>query len=96
MMVDGVNARTGRALDRDARWRAVLIAREGEYVDSSNLAWGATRERAGTYEVVVRAAGYEEWRRTGVRVPERLCDVKGARLKARLRPATRPAAAEKT
>ena len=89
VMVDAVDARTGRVLAPDARSRAVLIVRDGEYVDSSSLAWGAARERAGTYVVAVRAPGYHEWRRHGVRVPERLCDIKRARLKARLRPVAR-------
>jgi hypothetical protein len=68
------------------QWRSVLIARDGDYVDSTSVAWGAARERAGTYDIVVRAPGYREWRRDGVRVPERLCDLKRARLKARLHP----------
>jgi hypothetical protein len=88
-MVDAVDARTGRALTGDAPGRTVLIVRDGAYVDSSSLAWGAARERAGTYEVVLRAPGYHEWRRDGVRVPERLCDFKRARLKASLRPTAR-------
>ena len=86
VLVRPVDARTGRPLPKELQWRSVLIARDGEYVDSTSVAWGAARERAGTYDIVVRAPGYREWRRDGVRVPERLCDLKRARLKARLHP----------
>jgi len=89
VVVDAVDARTGRAIARDAREGAVLIVRDGEYVDSSRLSWGAARERAGTYVVVVRAPGYQQWRRGGVRVSERLCDLKRARLEAKLHPLAR-------
>ncbi|HEX8320069.1 hypothetical protein [Longimicrobium sp.] len=58
------------------------------YVDSSTVAYGAARERAGTYDVVVRAPGYREWSRAGVRVPQRLCDLKRAWLRADLQPIT--------
>ncbi|HYW08989.1 MAG TPA: hypothetical protein VE913_18665 [Longimicrobium sp.] len=84
VLVRPVDARTGRPLSKELQWRSVLIARDGEYADSTILARGAARERAGTYDVVVRAPGYREWRRDGVRVPERLCDLKRARLRARL------------
>jgi hypothetical protein len=56
------------------------------YVDSSTVAYGAARERAGTYNVVVRAPGYHEWSRAGVRVPQRLCDLRRARIEAKLQP----------
>jgi hypothetical protein len=63
-----------------------LIVRDGDFVDSTRLARGAAYERAGVYDVVVRAPGYREWRRDDVRVRQRLCDLKRARLQARLQP----------
>jgi hypothetical protein len=84
--VTATDARTGQPLSKEQQWRSALVVRDGDYVDSSTVAYGAAWERAGTYEVVVRAPGYREWRREGVRVPERLCDFKRARLKARLIP----------
>lgn len=87
--VKAVDARTGRPLPRELQWRSVLIVRDGEYADTTSVAWGGAWDRAGTFDVVVRAPGYEEWTRGGVRVPERLCDLKRARLTARLRPSGR-------
>ena len=78
----------GRPLSKELQWRSALIVRDGMYVDSSTVAYGAARERAGTYDVVVRAPGYREWSRAGVRVPQRLCDLKRAWLRADLQPIT--------
>jgi hypothetical protein len=86
--VMAVDARTGQPLSKEHLWRSALVVRDGEYVDSSTVAYGAAWERAGTFDVVVRAPGYREWRREGVRVPERLCDLKRARLHAKLQPTT--------
>lgn len=44
-------------------------------------------ERAGTYRVTVRKAGYADWVRTGVRVTEDECHVRQVELLARLKPA---------
>jgi hypothetical protein len=84
--VTALDARTGRPLSKELQWRSALIVRDGMYVDSSTVAYGAARERAGTYNVVVRAPGYREWRRDDLRVPQRLCDLKRARLQAGLQP----------
>lgn len=86
MMVRAEDGRTGQPFAKELQWRSVLIVSDHEYLDSTNLAWGGARERAGTYDVLVRAPGYHEWRRAGVRVPERLCDLKRANLRAKLRP----------
>lgn len=84
VIVRAVDAHTGRPFSKELQWQSVLIVRDGDFVDSTSLARGAAYERAGVYDVTVRAPGYREWRRRGVRVPERLCDLKRARLKARL------------
>jgi hypothetical protein len=84
VIVRAVDAPTGRPLSKELQWQSVLIVRDGDFVDSTSLARGAAYERAGVYDVTVRAPGYREWTRRGVRVREGLCDLKRARLKARL------------
>ncbi len=73
---------------------AVGIAQDGAYTDTLTAgefdAEGRTRtirgadERPGRYDVVVRKAGYETWRRGGVLVREGECHVRMAELEARL------------
>ena len=80
---------------------AMLHVREGTYVDSAMgavpgqtfLAAGFARlsnggigdGRPGTYDVTVTAAGYETWRRSGVRVSAARCGVESVNLLVRLR-----------
>ena len=84
--VRAVDGHTGLPLPRELREEGTLTVRDGEYVDSAPLTQGAARDRAGAYDVLVRVPGYREWRRDGVRVPQRICDLKRATLTARLRP----------
>lgn len=73
---------------------ALLIVRDGEYVDSVRggpnepPALTAAFERPGTYEVVVQKNGYREWVRQGVRVRRTGgCDkLESVRLTALLQP----------
>lgn len=73
---------------------AILIARSGTYVDSVGpqgpdaLGWvslTAAMERSGTYDLTVRAPGYHEWTREGVRVTDDGCHVDPVLVTARLR-----------
>ena len=73
---------------------AILIARSGAYVDSvgpqarNELGWlglSAAMERSGTYDLTVRAPGYREWTRAGVRVTDDGCHVDPVTVTARLR-----------
>ena len=81
-----VDGRTGRPLDEELLEAGTITVRDGPFVDSSSLIWGVAWERSGNFDVSVRVPGYHEWRRTGVRVPERICGMKRAMLTARLRP----------
>lgn len=67
---------------------------EGTFVDSLApsiavngilVAREAAHERPGLYEVVVSHDGYETWQASSVRVRDRDCHVRTARLTARLR-----------
>jgi hypothetical protein len=64
--------------------------RDGAFVDpsvvvSTSIVNGAG-ERAGTYSIVIRKAGYRDWTKTGVVVTADRCHVKGVRLVAALDP----------
>ena len=77
---------------------ATLIARDGAHVDSIGpqapflngpqgpavLLLSAAGERAGTYDVTVRASGYREWTQADVRVTADECHVRGVEITARL------------
>jgi hypothetical protein len=75
---------------------ATLIARTAAAVDSVGphsplptgqgavLVLSAAPERPGTYDLTVRAAGYRDWTRTGVRVTADECHVRRVELTARL------------
>jgi hypothetical protein len=77
---------------------ALLIARSGAFVDSvgpepSKLSYEggptylrlyAAGERTGTYDLTVRAPGYRDWTRTGVRVTGDECHAHPTTLTARL------------
>jgi hypothetical protein len=77
---------------------ATLIARTAAEVDSVGpqspfqpvvpgvvLVLSAAQERAGTYDLTVRAPGYRDWTRKGVRVTADRCHVRPVALTARLR-----------
>jgi hypothetical protein len=77
---------------------ARLLARSGAYSDSvgpaaphqyyengpSVLQLSTAGERKGTYDLTVRAAGYRDWTRTGVKVTADECHVRPVALTARL------------
>jgi hypothetical protein len=74
----------------------LIVATEGTYSDTSKAAlnaqdnipfasWPLVGERAGTYTVLVRAAGYQDWQRNGVRIDRDACHVIPVALTARLR-----------
>lgn len=75
---------------------STLLLREGAFVDSVAIPLDATGfddrplvtpnsiERAGTYEVIVRRAGYAEWARADVVVTAGRCNVRTVRLTAQL------------
>jgi hypothetical protein len=86
--VEAVDARSGRPLPLDIADRTTVIVSDGAYADTSasGLYGGVGSDRMGTYEVVVRAPGYREWRATGVRPARRVCYIQTAVLRARLEP----------
>lgn len=69
-------------------------AREGSYMDSSHVSFtiagdapktfGLAYERAGVYDVAVKASGYREWTKSGVVVTHDECHVVPVLLTARL------------
>jgi hypothetical protein len=70
-----------------------VVVSEGAYRDSTTIPsdgpeypWGVQSawERPGVYRVAVRASGYREWVRTGVRVRAGECHVRRVDLVARL------------
>lgn len=77
---------------------ATLIARDWAHVDSVGpqaplpsgpqgpavLILSAAGERSGTYDLTVRAAGYQAWTKADVHVSEDECHVQGVALTARL------------
>ena len=77
---------------------ALLIARSGAFVDSLGptpsgpaypggptvLRFNTAAERPGTYDLTVRAPGYRDWSRTGVKVTKDECHVHTTSLTARL------------
>lgn len=68
---------------------ATVVVRDGAFADSMSTAgpyFYSLLERAGTYDVTVRAAGYATWTRPDVRVTKDQCHVKTAHLDARLTP----------
>jgi hypothetical protein len=68
---------------------ATVIARDGAFADSMSTAgpyFTSLWERAGTYDVTVRAAGYATWTRSDVKVAKDQCHVKTVHLDARLTP----------
>jgi hypothetical protein len=77
--------------------RASLVARSGSYVETKTedraqlgagglfvLRFEAAGERAGTYDLTVRADGYADWVKTGVVVSEDECHVHTVSLTARM------------
>jgi len=91
LSVSVVDSVTGVAVPRPL----LIVATEGAYSDTAMAArqtgdvpftaWPLVGERAGTYAVLVRAPGYQDWQRSGVRVDRDLCHVIPVALTARLR-----------
>lgn len=76
--------------DAHLRGPATVEVRDGEFAESAAGDLGIVSlafERAGTYAVRVRAAGFAPWDTAGVRVTEDECHVRPVRLDVRLRPA---------
>jgi len=73
-----------------AAFGALLIARDGEYADSTagvfpgGVRIGVAEERPGTYTITVRKAGYGDWQRNGVAVVQGRCHVESQVLRADL------------
>ena len=69
---------------------AIVIATSGSFTDSMSvphdLIVGLAQERAGTYTVRVRKAGYRLWSRSGIEVRGGECGVTTANVLARLQP----------
>jgi hypothetical protein len=77
---------------------AVLIAHSGAFIDSvgpvepvaappgspPRLLLVTAGERAGTYDLVVRSAGYRDWTQNGVEVTADRCHVNSTSVSARL------------
>lgn len=94
IVVEIRDARTGAALAYGARG----VVRDGAYADSLRPAASssadlrdlysraAAHERAGTYVVEVAHEGYATWTASGVRVPDEVCHVETAELRADLQP----------
>jgi predicted lipoprotein with Yx(FWY)xxD motif len=85
------DARTGAAIAAGT----TIVVSDGAFRDSivvtdradvNGYPYGLAIERAGTYTVTVRKAGYEDWTRTGVRAERGRCNVATATLAVRLQP----------
>ena len=71
---------------------ATVIASDGAYADSvivpntasASGGIGLAGERAGTYTVTVRKAGYKTWTKNGIVVTKDECHVKGVAITAKL------------
>lgn len=73
---------------------ATLVVREGTYADSMTgtvlppspfaTQLEAARDRPGTYDVLVRKAGYLTWTRQGVQAQESECGLVGVRFDVNL------------
>jgi len=76
---------------------ATLIAIDGSYADTASIPAQrpdldsrtllAAGERAGTYDLTVRKAGFLDWHRTSVVVTPNECHVNPVEMTARLKPA---------
>ena len=96
---NSVYAVTARVIDGStgapAAFDATLVARDGQYSDSTT-GWypgpdedqaavlGVAPDRPGTYDVTIRKAGYVTWMRQGVTVDQGECHVEARRLDVRL------------
>jgi hypothetical protein len=75
---------------------ATLVVREGAYADSMtgtqiepslfSIQLEAARDRPGTYDILVRKAGYQTWFRRRVRVDRSSCGLEGVRFDVNLTP----------
>jgi hypothetical protein len=73
----------------------LIVALNGAFSDTSKFAlqtgdiqfasWPLLGERSGTFTVLVRAAGYQDWRKSDVRIDRDVCHVKPVALMARLK-----------
>jgi hypothetical protein len=73
----------------------LIVASEGTFSDTSKFAlqtgdiqfasWPLLGERSGTFTVLVRAAGYQDWRKSEVQIDRDVCHVIPVALTARLR-----------
>ncbi|HEY9225831.1 MAG TPA: hypothetical protein VIP11_04240 [Gemmatimonadaceae bacterium] len=67
---------------------ADFYVRDGAYADSARArlggVWVAAGERAGTYQLTVRADGYREWMHSAILVPRDACHVTTVSVTARL------------
>jgi len=72
--------------------RVTMRVRDGVFEDVRTIRlrdWstvGFAGERAGTYDIEVRAPGYRIWRRSGVRVTKNTCHVRTQTVHVRLIP----------
>ncbi|HYW07131.1 MAG TPA: hypothetical protein VE913_09260 [Longimicrobium sp.] len=82
--VKASDARTGAPLPDAVAEPASLIVRDGAYADTAPLLFGGALDRMGSYDVVVRAPGYREWRATRIRPARRVCRIQTAVVHARL------------
>lgn len=81
-----IDARTRAEIPYEIAIRGTLILRDGSYADTSELLAGAANDRPGTYDVTVRLPGYNDWRRSRVRVEPRRCSVRTAVLHVEVQP----------
>ena len=87
LVIEVRDAVTGRPAAEGATGRVT----DGEYTAALQVTSPAHMqpddwERAGTYDVLIQAPGYREWRRDDVRVRDGGCHVRTVELKAELEP----------
>lgn len=86
----GITVHLLDASGRPVRRQAQGVAREGSYADTTSGDLGILGfavERPGSYELRVRAEGFQPWDSAGVRVLLGECHVRSVVLRVRLRPA---------
>jgi hypothetical protein len=67
----------------------MVLAVDGAFRDSTDVSFGSglyrlVGERPGTYQLIVRHAGYRDWTRSGVQVTSNACHVNTTALTALL------------
>ena len=92
--VEPIDSRTGKLVSGPT----TLIIREGLYADTVRTTIGtvplpgkisAAYERPGTYDVIVRHPGYQDFLLTGIEVTKDPCHVRPVRITAKLQPLSR-------